>query len=554
MSDFSLTEASNYGLRGPKGSLDPILSKSWLFEIVDKQTGLVDESFTLVMPPQALSIKEPQRVSITKTFGNAFVDDYGADNLQITLKGISGTTHAFPTFSNKAVSAITDTSAAITGASLAAFNPTGFTGKNAFYEFRNKIMRYKNREDWDKKELRVYDLADEQSYKCVLLEFTLDRNSNAPLHYPFTISLFVYETLDKLKVKKGQALNIASDPIAALDAADRLLSKLEGLFQDVQSILNATSLLKAKSLELRSRYNKFLTQTTQIITSPLDIAKNMVEIAATSLGIAYDTYTAGKMTFDRYADAQELLRGTMVQALKTYGYQVSQGWQQTNTIDVEEDAGIDTEAETLGRAVNLESYSYTGLKAYTVKGEDTLQRIALNELGDVDLWVYIAAVNSDITSNDDLIPGNEIFIPIQQDPGAGVNKEQFILTEDIARDPYGTDLKIDSSGNLVVQENGDLSLLSGLTNVEQAIDLRLNTVAGSIIKQTAFGITAQAGTAGTELAIKYLKLAVRNALTQDPRIETVDNMIVSLGKDVLNLSMNIGVVGAEESLPVTYNL
>jgi phage baseplate assembly protein W len=167
------------------------------------------------------------------------------------------------------------------------------------------------------------------------------------------------------------------------------------------------------------------------------------------------------------------------------------------------------------------------------------------------LWPYIASVNSDINDNDDLTPGEEIFIPIQIELSEGINKEQFILTEDITRDPYGSDIRIDGDGNLVVRESNDFALISGIENVEQAVDLRLNTAVGSMIKQTAYGIIAQAGFAGTTMAIRYLKLAIRATLIQDPRIETVNNMIVSLGSDVLNISMNIGIVGAEQSLPVS---
>jgi hypothetical protein len=545
------SNASKYGTNAARGSLDSPLSKSWLFEIVEKLTGNVIQSFTLLLPPSSLAIKEPQRTSITKTFGNAFVDEYGADNIQITLKAISGTTHVFPTYSNTATSAFTDIASAVSGAGTASSNSAGFTGKNAFYEFRDKIMRYKDKNDWDKWELRVYDLADEQAYKCILLDFTLDRNSDNPLRYPFTISLFVYEKLDKVKIKKGKIINISKDPISALDDADNFLDKLEDLYQDVKSILNSVALLKAKVLELRSRYNKFLTQVTKVLTAPLDIAKNMIDIGMTATGTLYDTYQAGKITFERYVSAQELFRETIIQALKTYGFQISLGWQQSNTIELEEDAGVDTEGDTVTRSVNLETYEYSGLKVYTIKGDDTLQRIALNELGDENLWSYIASVNPDIGSNVDLISGTEIFLPIEIDPGDGINKEKFILTEDFTRDPYGTDIRLDSDGNIVIQENNNMSLISGLENVQQAIDLRLNTMTGSMIKQSAFGITAQAGIAGTELAIKYLKTAIRSSLTQDPRIESVENMIVSLDSDVLNISMDVNVIGAEESLPVT---
>jgi len=556
MGAASIDPDYKYGRNAPRPDLEPFLSKSWLFEIVDRKSGKIDESFTLILPPQSYTIKEPQRVSITKTFGNAFVDDYGPDNIQITLKGISGTAHAFPTFNTKGnQQEFSDVSLVVSDAErVGRTQKTGYTGRDAFYIFRKSIIRYKDKANWEKKELRVYDLADEQAYKCVLLDFTVDRSSEMPINrYPFTISLFVYQRLDKLTPLLSP-IQISKEPISALNQADSLLDKVEQLYRGLEGIIDKVSLLKARSLELRTRYNQFLTRTTRIITSPLDIAKSFVDIAFTALGTAYDTFRAGKYTRERYMGASELIRGTMNEGLKIYGFQISEGWQVSKTVTIEGDAGIDAPEDVAGavaRSITPQNYEYSGLNVYTVKGDDSLQRIAQNELGNEGLWPYIAAVNSNITSNNDLVPGDEIFLPIQLEPSEGTNKEQFILTEDVARDPYGSDIRVDDIGNLVIQENSDLALISGIENVKQAIDLRLNTAIGSLIKQSAYGITAQAGFAGTTMAIRYLKLAIRATLIQDPRIQSIDNMIVSIGADTLHIGMNIKLVGAEQSLPVS---
>ena len=554
----TIDSAYPYGARAPHPDLEPPLSKSWLFEIVDRESGLINESFTLILPPQSYTIKEPQRVSITKTFGNAFVDDYGPDNMQITLKGISGTVHVFPTFKTRGMAKDFSDVNLMADTRMERKAAFGYTGRDAFYIFRNKIMRYKGvcgsgKSGWEKKEMRVYDLADEQAYKCILLDFTLDRNSDSPLRYPFTISLFVYQPLDGF-TPLLKVINIFKEPISALNKIDSLLNKIKQLYQGATDIINKVSLLEARAVELRTRYNKFLTQTTRILTSPLDIAKTFVDIAFTALGTAYDTYRAGKYTLERYMGASELFRATLNEGLKIYGFQISEGWQVSKVVTIEGDGGVRAPSsitEAVSRNIETREYTFSGLNVYIVKGDDTLQRIAQSELGDVDLWPYIASVNSDINSNDDLVPGEKIFIPIQVEPSEGTNKEQFILTEDVARDPYGSDIRVDDTGNLVIQENNDLSLVSGIENVMQAIDLRLNTAIGSLIKQTAYGITAQAGFAGTNMAIRYLKLAIRSTLIQDPRVESVDNMIVLLDSDTLRISMNIGIVGVEQSLPVT---
>ena len=549
--------------RSNRVSMQQPISKSWLFEVADRETGEIDESFTLILPPQSYTIREPQRVAITKTFGNAFVDDYGPDNIEITLKGISGTVHVFPTYSTDGgTKEFTDVSLVAEELQEPLDGP-GMDGRNAFYYFRNRIMRYKDKADWDKRELRVYDIADEQAYRCVLLDFTLDRTSEKPLHYPFTISLFVYERLDKFKPVL-KPINIAEDPVAALDKADAIIEKTQALYRGIQTVTDASSMIKARSLELRTRWNRAAATRGRLLRSPLEAARNFIDTQFALIGIAYDTWKAGKYTFDRYMGALEMARDALNNGLRVYGFQISEGRQRSQRLSYDVDKGVDPDGGATGTsspaaagAVSRKStpkdYTFSGLRLYTVRGQDTLSSIALHELGDDELWPFIADANPGIAGSDDLVSGEQIFIPVQVDSSDVSPKERFIFSEDPTRDPYGTDIRLDSSGNLIFQSN-DFEMISGIHNVQQAIDLRINTEVGSMIKQSAYGITAQAGFAGSSMAIRYLKMALRSTIIQDPRVESIDDMLVSVGGDVIRVSMTITVVGYEGSIPVPLEL
>ena len=87
--------------------------------------------------------------------------------------------------------------------------------------------------------------------------------------------------------------------------------------------------------------------------------------------------------------------------------------------------------------------------------------------------------------------------------------------------------------------------------VEQAIDLRLSTTVGSMIKQTAYGLIGQPGIAGTDLALKYIRMGLKAALIQDPRIEDIQNINVLVDGDKVQANMDIYVVGYDTSLPVS---
>ena len=526
------------------------LARSWLFEIVDSKTNKIEKSFTLILPPQQYTIKEKHRVSIIKTFGNAFIDDYGPDNLEITLKGISGTAHVFPTFRTRGSSILNYDVDILRGAaeaeSLGAVE--GYDGRGAFYTFRNEIMRYKDFENYDRKEMRVYDLYDEQAYKCVLLEFALDRTSEQPFRYPFTISLFVYARLDSKKASAPKQVTISRDPFNILEVMDKLLGWYDSAVQWYQNnIINSVAKVNNSVQLIGARLNSSLRAANRILESPLTLSKQMLSTVVGLAASIRGTYNEGKLTFLAYAQLMEVVHATWRETLAMYGFSVSEGAQQSKEEVIPKDVGVAISAENVtSRAIAFDTYSYSGLILYTVKGGDTLQSIAQVQLSDENLWIYIASVNG-ISDNEDLVVGEEIYIPIVTE---GFAKDSFIITEDTQRNPYGTDIRLDADGNIVIQENSDVALIGGVENVKQSVDMRLKTLAGSMIKQTAFGLTAQPGVAGTEMAIKYLRMNLRAALISDPRIDSIKNIQVHIGGDRIALSMQIGVVGRDQTLPV----
>lgn len=528
---------------------DNFLAKSFLFEIVNSDTQKIDRSFTLVLPPQSYTIKEKARVTITKTFGNAFIDDYGADNIEMTIKGISGTAHVFPTFKPEGASKGGSTFAAIKAGEYS--SEGGYRHIEAFYVFRDDIMRYRDREQFDQKELRVYDLADQQAYKAVLLEFTLDRNADRPFHYPFTISLFIYARLNAKEAYSPKKIDIGKNPVQTIDNMDEGMESLSDgfkVFENVQNIRNQIALVQNNLRLLRARINTWVLRARLIVESPLLVTKQVIDGMTTLMGVIYDAYQNGLLAYNSYVNAEEMIQNQIRESLAIYGFSVQEGAQQQKEEYVEIDAGMDY--ETSLPISRVETFAFDGVNLYTVKGGDTLQSIAQDQMGDDTQWIYIASIN-DIGSNDDLVVGEQIYIPISIDQIAS-NKDTFIITEDTFRDPYGADIKIDSSGNIILRESNDVAIITGLANVQQAVDLMLSTLKGSMIKQTAYGLLIQPGLAGTEQAISYIRMGIEAALIQDPRIEQVQNLQVRIDRsDTFYISCDIFVVGQETSLPIS---
>lgn len=527
--------------------MSELLARSFLFEIVDKKTNKIDKSFTLIIPPQSVSIKESQRVAITKTFRNMHVDDYGADNLEITIKGYTGTAHVFPTYSSIGFS-VDNMSLHKVNIKL---NPAiqGFDQRNAFFTFRNDIIRYKDRKGWDKKEFRLYDLYDEQAYRCILLDFSLDRTSANPLRYPYSINLMVYERLDKFTFKEDR-IKISKNPFSALNVIDNMLNVIEDKYRLVNDIVNVVAVAKNQALLVRARLNSFLAQTKQGMEAPLTIIKQLIDINLIISTKMYEMIEKGATTFDAYNSGVELIQESIRNSLAIYGFAITQGSQTSKAIIVDTGIGliVDENREIIPD-VSPEVYSFTGLLPYLVKGTDTLQSIAVSELGDTFLWPNIASINN-IVDNSELIVGSVIYIPTQADV-IDPNADIYVISEDVLRDPYGSDLQIDNNGNLIVQENGDLAVITGVDNVIQAIDMRLMTDVGSVITQTAYGLISGVGIAGTTMALSYIRMNLKASLIQDSRIEDIKNIETIMNKSKIQIAMDVNVVGYDQSIPVT---
>jgi hypothetical protein len=541
------------------------VTRSFLFEIIDTNTSLIKESFSLVVPPTSVSVREPNRVSITKTFGNIFVDDYGADNIELVISGFSGTSIAFPTY-QPTVSGDSEFSTRLTlnGVTLdASASLLGYTHKNAFYAFRDSIMRYKQHYDnFADMKLRVYDLFDEQVYDCILIEFSCDRNADRPLYYPYTIKLMAYN----LPMADGDTLPEVLTTGGALDdlmnAIDAVTTFIDTAFALVQAVVNAAAIIKNTMKNLRASLATYYQQAKTAAASPLTIAKLLSDSLDELSAAVTFSYDNKQMTTEQYARAKETVQDGQRSARTIYAQSIKDSSTASRSQSISFDNGVNippvgtaVDANTglppTTRNSSVQSVKFSGVNLYTVSSSDTLQSIALKKLGDSALWVYVAVLNN-LTSNDDLSANTMIYVPVISNSTKNATaKDQFIITSNSQRDPYGTDIMLDESGDIVAAESNDVATISGVANVQQVINTALNTEQGSIIKNTAFGLLSQSGGAGDDTTIKYMRMAITRCLMQDPRIKTVNNIEINVTGDQFIIGIDVTLIGSDTTIPVT---
>ncbi len=164
---------------------------------------------------------------------------------------------------------------------------------------------------------------------------------------------------------------------------------------------------------------------------------------------------------------------------------------------------------------------------------DTLQAIALRELGDGARWPELVSFNK-------LLPPFLTDDPAQVRPGV-------VLTGKLIRVPaadplvettvdadlvFERDISLGSDGALI-STDGDFGMVAGIDNLRQAIAGRLTTDRGELAFHPAYGsmlrriVGTVAGPTAAILAAAYANSTVK----QDPRISSVKSSVATVTGD-----------------------
>lgn len=170
---------------------------------------------------------------------------------------------------------------------------------------------------------------------------------------------------------------------------------------------------------------------------------------------------------------------------------------------------------------------------YTIKGNDNLRRLAHVLLGDFTRWrelveindldnPYIVANKADYLGLTVLEPGDTLLYP-RGDTTTAIKQDK--------RHPYGRDVSMSTDGYLQWQ-GGSFALTSGLENLRQALERRLNTPLGNLpAHPDTYGQTMwqYIGRPADHQNLETLLLEARRATVADSRVAELQANIVLQG-------------------------
>ena len=171
---------------------------------------------------------------------------------------------------------------------------------------------------------------------------------------------------------------------------------------------------------------------------------------------------------------------------------------------------------------------------------DTLKSVAKRVLGSSQRWQILAVINNlkapyigPIRRPGVLAPGDAILYPGDAAPATSVGNSNGLESGDLEgsdesstgpiQDTYGTDLRLKSVAvtddfhytDLSVSQGGDLSSISGIPNVKQALKLKFSTERGELPAHPRYGAQAAAGTKSTSASFSAFRLNTESTILSD---------------------------------------
>lgn len=184
----------------------------------------------------------------------------------------------------------------------------------------------------------------------------------------------------------------------------------------------------------------------------------------------------------------------------------------------------------------------TGYRFVDTRRGDTLQIIAYRELGDASQWPLLIAYNKliypFITDDPDavvpgvILTGSQILVPAPVPVISSTTDPTKVFEIDVA---------LDANGLLQADANGDLAVVSGVANLAQALENRIETDNGELIFHPEYGtlvrqlLGAMNGPNAGLLAAQYDTAAV----LLDPRVQSVDQSVVNISGDQADVQMEV---------------
>jgi hypothetical protein len=253
-------------------------------------------------------------------------------------------------------------------------------------------------------------------------------------------------------------------------------------------------------------------------------------------------------------------------------------WEQPRQVQVEDYSSayqdeVGDDPITTGSPLNLANITIPGSGAERQIEELDIKDAAKRLLGNSARWKelailndlrppYIAAERSDGV----LQPGDKIVVPKGVDDidaenfvPRETNRDQALEDQSPIFKRYGRDLKLVGTNlglsDVGVTASGDLNLIDGPSNVEQAMLIKFSTEQGELATHPRFGASFPIGSKFPSLArLQEFSLNTQRTIRQDPRVDEIDEIKTFINQDQVQIQAEIKLRAANVRLPISFSV
>jgi hypothetical protein len=151
---------------------------------------------------------------------------------------------------------------------------------------------------------------------------------------------------------------------------------------------------------------------------------------------------------------------------------------------------------------------------------------------------------------------NQIFIPAT---GAVIEDDLVTIPKKFRQDNLAkiskVDWLLDENGDLAINEAGDIQLAAGLTNLIQALKIKIKTRKGSILQHPEFGLGIQHGISLADVESGEILQSFTKLIQDDPRYSGINRLNIRLtGSNTLFIDLAVNLPNGAGILPITFEV
>lgn len=221
---------------------------------------------------------------------------------------------------------------------------------------------------------------------------------------------------------------------------------------------------------------------------------------------------------------------------------------------------VDDSAEQLyiGQRITLKSdtvSAFTRKIIDVVKIDDNNYLVSVDGLADLDNLTTV-----DNASIQAYLPGtvnsqNQIYIPsnLPSQPDDRIQLPSHLIEDDLTRISK-IDWLITDDGDLAINQLGEFRLSNGLTNLVQALKLKVKTKKNTLLRHLDYGFGIDHGISIADIERGDLINEMNKAIEDDPRFSTIERIDVRILGSTLTIDMAVNVANGSGVVPISFNV